>query len=68
MQILKGGGYGAGVGALEHELSNAWRGELPDLAGTLKAAGTGGLFGAVAGPALNIPVVQNMLRSVPYGA
>ena len=66
MQMLKGGGYGAGIGALEHGLSNAWRGELPDIEGTLKAAGTGGLMGAVLGPAMNIPAVQKTIRSIPY--
>jgi len=65
-QAAKGAGAGAGVGALEHGLSDAWRGELPDVGGTLKAAATGGLMGAVGGPLMNYPPVRNALESVPF--
>ena len=65
-QVVKGGLYGAGVGALGHAGNRIIHGELPDLEGTAKAAGTGGLFGAILNPISNVGGVRAGLRSVPF--
>jgi hypothetical protein len=65
-QAAKGAGFGAGMGALEHGMVRAGRGEFPDPVGTLKAAGTGGLIGSVAGPVMAYPPVQEAIGKIPY--
>lgn len=67
VQIAKGAAIGGGLGATERAVSRAGQGQLPDVSGTLKAAGTGAALGGIAAPLSEIPGVNRYLRGTKIG-